>query len=483
MQFTAIFRIIGILLMMFSLSMLPPAAVTYIYHDSSPIPYYLSFLLTLSTGFIAWILTRHRRAELKIRDGFLVVVLFWFVLSFFGALPLMMAVHPHDNFTDAMFESVSGFTTTGATVVTDVDHLDHAMLYYRQQLQFLGGMGILVLAVAILPMLGIGGMQLYRAETPGPIKDSKLTPRITGTAKRLWYIYVGLTVICALAYWAAGMPVFDAIGESFATVSTGGFNMHNNSFEYYHSHLIECIGIVFMLLGATNFSLHYLAMRGKSIRHYWVDEEFRVFIYILLFISGLTFITLMAHHIFTDPKNAILKSVFNVVSMVTTTGFTSSDFSVWPTFIPFVIMFGALIGGCAGSTSGGLKILRALLLRKQTFREMQRLIHPQAVIILKFGQKPMPEHILQSMWAFFAAYISLGVILGIILIGTGLDATTAFSAVVAGIGNGGAGLGKVAANFKELTPLAKWAFIFSMFAGRFEIFSLLILFTPAFWRR
>jgi trk/ktr system potassium uptake protein len=483
MQFKTTLRMIGVLLMMFSLSMLPPYIIAKCYGDGDSFPFISSFFITLASGIVLWSMFRSYHHELKTRDGFLIVTLFWVVLCLFAALPLMIAPQPHDNLTDAMFESVSGFTTTGATVVAHVEGLSHAMRYYRQQLQFTGGMGIIVLAVAILPMLGVGGMQLYRAETPGPIKDSKLTPRITETAKTLWYIYVGLNILCAVSFHLCGMTWYDAIGESFATISTGGFAMHDTSFAYYHSDLIEVVASIFMLLGGTNFALHFLALQKRNLLGYWRDEEFRAYIYVVTGISVLVAATLVSYQIYHEPLHAFIKSFFNVASVMTTTGFVSAPFGSWPTFTPVIIMIGGLIGGCAASTAGGIKVIRLLLLKKQGDREIQRLIHPRSVIAIKFGDQVLPEHILQSMWAFIAAFIGLFVILLLALMATGLDLLSAFGALSACIANVGAGIGQYSTNFLALTKTAKWLLIFAMLAGRLEIFSMMVLLSPSFWRK
>ncbi len=445
-------------------------------------PFIYAFNLTFGVGLFLWLPFHREKQELKTRDGFLVVVLFWTVLSFFAALPLMMAQHPHLSFTNAMFESVSGFTTTGASVLEHRDNLPHDIRYYRQQLQFFGGMGIVVLAVAILPMLGVGGMQLFRAESPGPVKDSKLTPRITQTAKALWFLYLGLNLICGLAYWIAGMSPFDALGEAFGTVSTGGFSVHDDSFAYYNNDRIELIAIFFMILGGTNFSLHFLALRQRSLKCYLQDSEFKGYLLILFLAIAFTIFVLFLHQYFPLSKN-IVKSTFNVVSMLTTTGFTSSAFDQWPTFIPVMMVLCGLIGGCAASTSGGMKVIRLLLLYKQTQREALRLIHPNIIIPIKFGKVILPEYVIQSMWGFISAYIGLYLILLLLLLATNLDLTTAFSALAAALANSGAALGKVASSFDPLSNEAKWILIVAMLAGRLEVFSLLVLFIPAFWER
>jgi len=388
-------------------------------------------------------------------------VLFWTVLSLFGALPLMLGIHPHFSWIDAVFESVSGFTTTGASVLTGLDELPNSIRYYRQQLHFVGGMGIVVLAVAILPMLGVGGMQLYRAETPGPIKDTKLTPRITETAKALWSIYLGLNVFCAVAFKVAGMPWFDAIGESISTISTGGFTMHDASFAYYQSPLIEMIAAFFMILGATNFSLHFFAFQDRSYKHYWADEEFRTFIKIIL-ASILLIAGALLTYQYYSPKVAILQSVFTAISIATTTGFISGSFDAWPTFVPFLIVLIGMVGGCGGSTSGGIKVIRLLLLHKQGLRELKRLIHPRAVFTIKIGSRVLPEHVIQAIWGYTAVVFLLFVILILILIAIGLEPVTAFAALIACLSNTGAAIADVATGYGDLASSAKGVLIFAM---------------------
>lgn len=482
MQIKAILRVLGVLLMVFSLSMLPPILITEWYQDDTSLPFLLAFLLTLITGFFLWIPFRGIREELRTRNGFLIVVLFWVVLCLYGALPFMISEAPHETFTDALFETVSGLTATGATVTKGVDYLPHAIRYYRQQLQFLGGMGIIVLAVAILPMLGVGGMQLYRAEIPGPVKDAKLTPRIAQTAKALWYIYVGLTVFCMLAYWGAGMSLFNAIGESFATVSTGGFTMHDSSFAFYKNPTIEIIGIVFMILGATNFALHFLTLQRMTLRHYWEDLELRAFLFIMIAALAITLPVLLSQNFYPDVGTTLIKGTFNVVSLATTTGFVAGPFDSWPLMLPVIVMMVAAVGGCGGSTSGGAKTLRLVLLYKQAKREIVRLIHPKALTPLKFGEQLLPDRVLQAMWGFIAVYLGVLVFVLLGLMVTGLDFTTSFGASVATLANAGQGIGSATSNFIELSIAAKWILMFSMLAGRLEIFTVLVLFTPTFWR-
>jgi trk system potassium uptake protein TrkH len=484
MQLAAIQRIVGLLLMLFSTTMLPPLLVSWFYADGFHLSFLLAFALTLLTGTVAWLPVRQMRKELRLRDGFVVVVLFWSVLGLYGALPFAVGAEPNLSITDSVFESFSGLTTTGATVITGIDHLPPSLLYYRQQLQWLGGMGIIVLAVAILPMLGIGGMQLYRAETPGPMKDNKLTPRITETAKALWYIYLWLTIACALAYWFAGMSPFDAIAHSFSTVAIGGFSTHDASMGYFQGQpMIEVVAIVFMLLSGVNFALHFVAWRGTSLRPYMHDAEFRTYATIIGLVAVITTGYLYMNDIFEDFGHTLLHGIFQAVSIGTTTGFTTSNYALWPGFLPVLLLFASFIGGCAGSTGGGMKVIRFLLLLKQGMREIGRLIHPNAVIPIKVGGKALPDRVIDSVWGFFATYVAIFSILLLLLMMTGLNQVTAFSAVAATMNNLGPGLGDVALNYANISDFAKWVLCFAMLLGRLEIFTLLVLLTPTFWRK
>ncbi len=483
MHWLSIQRLLGLLLMLFSVTLLPPVVVAWFYQDGQ-LPVFLSGMAAvLMGGAVVWLPARRFRDELRVRDGFLFVTLFWVVLGLAGALPFAIATTPHLSPTDAVFESFSGLTTTGATVITGLDDLPPSILFYRQQLQWLGGMGIIVLAVAIMPMLGVGGMQLYRAETPGPIKDNKLTPRITETAKALWYIYLTLTIVCALGYWAAGMSVFDAISHSFSTIAIGGFSTHDQSIGYFQSSAIEMIAVVFMLLSGMNFALHFMAWRSLSIRYYWRDSELRVYLAVLASVTMITVGYLYYTDTFIFFNDALHAGLFQAVSIGTTTGFTTEDYFIWPGFLPVLLLFVSFIGGCAGSTGGGMKVIRFLLVLKQGRREIVRLIHPNAQIPVKVGGKPMPDRVITAVWGFFAAYVGSFVVIMLFLMATGLDQITAFSAVAACMNNLGPGLGGVGANYVEINDAAKWALSFAMMLGRLEIFTLLILFTGAFWRR
>jgi len=483
MQFTAIQRIFGALLMLSSITMLPSAVVALIYGDGELVPFLISFAWTLAAGFLIWIPVKSVKKELRLRDGFVIVVLFWLVLGLSGALPLYLSDKPYISFTDSVFESLSGLTTTGATILIGIDELPHSILFYRQQLQWLGGMGIIVLAVAVLPMLGVGGMQLYRAETPGPMKDTKLTPRITETAKALWYIYLGLTVSCTLAYWLAGMDWFDAIGHSFSTIAIGGFSTHDASMGYFNSPLIEVVAMIFMFVAGLNFALHFIAWRNLTVTHYLRDPEARSYFFILMTASIIT--TLYLYYSGTmegEFLNALHHGFFQTISIGTTTGFTTTAYFDWPTFLPVMLIFISFIGGCAGSTGGGMKVIRFMLLFRQGMREVQRLIHPNAQISIKIGGKSMSPRVIESVWGFFAAYVAAFSIMLLILMMTGLDQVTAFSAVAACMNNLGPGLGDVGAHYAHISDTAKWVLVFAMLLGRLEIFTLLVILTPRFWR-
>ncbi len=482
MQRAAIQRILGILLMIISLSMLPPIPVSLWYTDGSALPFFLAFLTTITAGLMLWFPVKSFRKEMRLRDGFIVVVMYWVVLGLAGSLPLILSATPVMSITDAVFESMSGLTTTGATVITGLDELPRSILYYRQQLQWLGGMGIIVLAVAILPMLGIGGMQLYRAETPGPMKDNKLTPRITETAKALWYIYLGLTVACALAYWVAGMTPFDAIGHSFSTVAIGGFSTHDLSIGYFNSAAIEMVAVVFMILAGVNFSLHFLAWRNISIKPYVADSEFKMYIKVLILVALITSMYLYITGTFSG-WDSIHNGVFQAVSIGTTTGFTIAEYHTWPGFLPALLLLASFIGGCAGSTGGGMKVIRVLLLFKQGMREVVRLIHPNAQVPVKIGGKVLEESVIDSVWGFFSLYVVSFIIMALLLAASGLDLVTAFSAVAACMNNLGPGLGDVGSHYGDINDVAKWILCFAMLLGRLEIFTLLVLLTPAFWRK
>ena len=462
--------------------MIPPIIVSLIFKDGSTNTFAQALAVILSLGMICWFPVRKVRKELRMRDGFLIVVLFWTVLGCAGALPLYLSEALDLNIAASLFESLSGLTTTGATVIINIDSLPKSILFYRQELQWLGGMGIIVLAVAILPLLGIGGMQLYRAETPGPDKENKLTPRITETAKALWYIYLLLTIACALAYWFAGMSVFDAIAHSFSTIAIGGFSTHDASMGYFNSTAIDMVAVVFMLLAGVNFGLHYVSIRSRSLSPYRKDAEFITYIGILASVALVTVLYLIVSQTF-DTSEALLQGLFQVVSIGTTTGFTTTNYLSWPGFLPVLLLFISFIGGCAGSTGGGMKVIRIMLLFKQGMRELKRLVHPNAQLIVKMGSNAVPDRVIDAVWGFFATYVAVFSVMMLLLLASGLDQVTAFSAVAATINNLGPGLGEVGANYASINDFSKLVLSFSMLLGRLEIFTLIVLFTPAFWAK
>ncbi|MEL6868500.1 MAG: TrkH family potassium uptake protein [Pseudomonadota bacterium] len=483
MNWFVVQRILGILLMMFSVAMLPPILVSLIYDDGAWRVFAYSFAVILLFGLTMFWPTRRAVKDMRLRDGFLVVAGFWLVLGTIGATPLWLSPNPSLTLTEAVFESMSGLTTTGATVIVGLDSLPPSILFYRQQLQWLGGMGIIVLAVAILPMLGVGGMQLYRAETPGPVKDNKLTPRITETAKALWYVYLSFTICCALAYWLAGMSAFDAICHSFSTVAIGGFSTHDLSIGHFDSTAVDLVAIVFMFFAGINFSLHFFAWRNNSLKHYLEDPECRAYAFILLMLSAIVMVVLSNSGTYDSQLQAFIDSAFQAVSLATTTGFTTANYAAWPGAIPVLLIFASFIGGCAGSTAGGIKVMRALLLYRQGAREIARLVHPSAEIPVRIGNKAVSRRVVEAVWGFFSVYMVVFVIILLLMLSTGLDQQSAFSAVAATLNNLGPGLGEVTTGFMNVTPAGQWISIIAMVLGRLEIFTLLVLITPTFWRR
>jgi trk system potassium uptake protein TrkH len=482
MQLAISLRILGLLLTLFSSAMLVPLVVAVLGEDETVPGFLAAFSITLSAGLLLWLTMRGAQRELRIRDGFLVTALFWTVLGLFGALPFALTESLGVGPVDAAFESISGLTTTGATVLVGLDDLPRSLLLYRQLLQWLGGIGIIVVAVAVLPMLGIGGMQLYRAETPGPSKDSKLTPRIAETAKALFVIYVALTATCGLAYFAAGMTAFDALCHAFSTVAIGGFSTHDASMGYFDSNTIYLICTLFMLVSAINFGMHYSAFKRRSLSHYRRDSETRFFGSAMLVCTTATIAYLIASGTL-QVEDGIVHGLFQAVSITTTTGFATQDFSAWPGFLPIMLLMFSFMGGCVGSTGGGIKAMRLMLIYKQGIRELKQLVHPHAVIPLKVGNRRVEATVVSAVWSFFAVYTFVFIVLMLVLMATGLDFLTAFSAMGATLNNLGPGLGAVSANYAGIGDFAKGVLCLAMLLGRLEVFTLLVLFTPMFWRQ
>ena len=481
MQIKSVIRILGLLLMLFSLAIIPPIVVSIIYSDGETWSFFYALILIFVSGLLLWLPAMQAKTDLKLRDGFIIVVLFWFVLSTFASLPMVLSESLSISITDAIFESISGLTTTGATILNNIDDLPKSILFYRQYLQWLGGLGIIVLAVAVLPMLGVGGMQLYKAEVAGPIKN-KITPRITETAKWLWIVYLTMTIVCGASYYIAGMPLFDSICNSFSTIAIGGFSIHNESFGYYDNHWIELVAIFFMIAACLNFSLHYLAFKNKSLSGYKNDNEAYFFIFLIFLISLLTI--LYVSNISEDMNvKEIIRNIFYAVSISTTTGFTNSNYFNYVGFLPLLLILFSFIGGCAGSTAGGMKVIRVMLLLKQGYRELVRLIHPNSKIKVKVGNTAINERTLETIWGFFAIYVFVFLTVLLLLMLSGLDFLTSFSAVAATINNLGPGQGEVLFNYANISDVNKWILSFSMVVGRLEIFTLLVIFIPDFWKK
>ena len=474
---------VGLLLIMFSITMLPPMVVAWCYDGYVVVmPFAESLGAMLGSGLLCWLPVCRLKVDLRNRDGFIVVVAFWFLLSLLGALPFMLSENPHMALVDAVFETASGLTTTGATILSELDKIPRAIVYYRAQLNFLGGMGIVVLAVALLPMLGIGGMQLYKAETPGPMKDEKLTPRITETAKNLWYIYVGLNIACTLSFWAAGMSFFDAICHSFATIALGGFSTHDASIGYFQSPKIELIAGFFSILAAVNFALYFLAWRSRSLKAIFYDAEFQ---FCMMVFAGI--ITAACSYLYISDKFPLWESIyhgfFQAASITTDNGLVTAGYpSDWPLFVPLLLLLGSFFGGCVGSTCGGIKAIRFLLLYKQSVREARLLIRPTAQIAVKLGSHPVPDRVMQAVWGFYYLYIFSYCLFSLALVAFGVDIVTAFGSVAGCMNNMGVGLGETAGNFAPLSDASTWVLALSMIVGRLEVFPLLLLFLRDFWK-
>lgn len=473
-------RVVGVLLVFLSLSFVPPLIFALINHDGAAHAFFTSTLTVAATGLVLYLPVRRSRRELRVADGFLVVFACWASVSLAGALPFVLVLDA--SLADAVFETVSGITTTGATVFTGLENLPISILWYRAQIQWLGGLGIIVLAVAILPMLRIGGMEIYRAEVTGPVKENRLTPRIAGTAKALWLIYLGLTVLCVLALWSAGMSVFDAFTHSFTTLATGGFSPHDASIGHFDSALIEWILIVFMLLAGMNFALHYLALRRASMQVLIRDPEIRLYFALMVGISALVALALWWSGHTPDFWRSVRVATFQTVSYVTTTGFGTTDVSLWPGTLPLLIILASSLGGCAGSTTGGFKTVRVYLVSKQGLRELRRLIHPRSVLPLKFGGKTVSEQVSNAIWGFLSLYILSVVVLMFLVASLETDFTTSISVVFSAINNLGPALGEASANWGGLTDATKWLMSFAMLLGRLEIFTVLVLLTPTYWK-
>ena len=479
MNFRSIFNLLGILLAIFSISFLPPLAMTIIYQESGGMVFLYSFLFLFLLGCLMWLSSRKENLPLNISDGFIITTMFWVVLAIVGSIPFYFFGL---DLTAALFESVSGITTTGATIMVGLDDMPKSLLLYRQLLQWIGGMGLIVLAVAVMPALGIGGGQLYKMELPGSHGNHKLTPRIADSAQALWKIYVGLTLVCALLYGLSGMTAFDAIAHSLSTVAGGGFSTHDGSIGFFNSRFVESICIIFMLLSAASFTVHYAAIFGGKPLKYFYDSEFKFFLSVVALVITVSFIVLFFSDSYKGFYSTASTAIFHTVSIITTSGFTTEDFSLWPGFLPYLLLVGAFMGACSQSVGGGIKAWRVLIMINQAYKEIIKTIHPNAILTSKIGTKVIDSKIAEKVWGFFSIYVFIFMFLLLAMLGTGMDFESAFSAVGACLNNLGPGLGEVSNNYTAVTGVGKLILCFAMILGRLEIFTLLVLFTPAFWR-
>ena len=481
MNYALIQKTIGMMTLVFATILIIPMSVSHFYNDGNISAFIYSFIIIFLFGSLLFFPHRLSSFEsnMKIKEGFLIVVLFWVLLSFFGSFPFIFDINLSMSFADAFFESVSGWTTTGATIIINLDELSSSILIYRQLLQWLGGMGIVVLALAVLPMLGVGGMQLYKAESGGPIKDNKISPRIAETAQNLWKVYLGLTALCAGAYNLAGMSIFDAIAHSFSTIAIGGFSTHSQSIAYFNSIEIEIVCMFFMFLSALNFILHFHSLKSRSLKIYFKDVEFRLYL-LLIVVSS---ILLVAYSSFVHSNQiSIMGILFQVISFITTSGFISMSYENWPTSIVSILIFLSFLGACAGSTGGGIKIIRVLFILKELKRGLIKIIHPSAEVPIKINSQVINESVSNNILLFFIFYLISYIFLSLILLLMGLDATTAFSSIAACLNNLGPGAGSVIENYSSISTASKYILSFTMLLGRLEIYTLLIIMTPYFWK-
>ena len=482
MNLRIIVRFTGTLILFLGLSMAGPVLVALLFKDGSVYGLSLSALITALTGLIILIFTRNPGSrQLSSRDGLAIVTLGWVMAGLFGTLPYILC-GTIPEFTDACFESISGFTTTGASILNEIESLPPGILFWRSLTQWLGGMGIIVLSIAILPYLGIGGMQLYKAEVPSPVVD-KLKPRISETAKTLWKVYVLFTCVEILLLSVGGMSLFDAVCHAFCTMPTGGFSTKNGSIAQYNSVYFDSVIIVFMLLAGINFSLHYRLIKGDT-RVFGRDSECRVFL--ILVAVFIIIITLNIHGpVYASLAQAFRDAAFQVSSIITTTGFVTADYATWPALSQLILLISMFLGAMAGSTGGGIKIMRIVLLARHGYHQIFRIIHPRAVTTLKLNGLPVPEEILSSIWGFFILYIGIFVTASLVMAGLGLDFVSSFASVAASLGNIGPGLGVVGPveNYSTIPVAGKWVLVLCMLLGRLEIYTVLALLAPAYWRK
>ena len=476
-----VLRTFGLLLLAFGATLVLPMAISLLYSDGEFSHFAAACVTGVVAGLALWLPVRRRALVLRSRDGFVIVALVWAVMGLTGAVPFMLTLGL--GFPAAFFESVAGYTTTGSTTLIGLDALPPSILLYRQQIQWLGGLGVIVLAVALLPMLGIGGMQLYKGDTPGPFKDERITPRVTRSARSLCFVYVVLTLLCAAAFWFSGMSLFDAVSHSFSTLSTGGYSTHDENIGYFKSFPIEVVTIVFSLIGAISFNEHFVALRTLQLQRYQRDTQTRVFLGIIVVLTIVTTAVLYLQGTYTSLPDALRHGLFASAAAVSTSGFDIADFALWPLALPVLLIFAMFVGGCAGSSAGGMKVIRYVVLFKRVGVHIHRLIHPQAIRRMKLDGQPVPDSVVEAVGGFFAVYVVVFVIFMILAMMDGMDQVTAFGAVATSINNAGPGLGSVAMTFADVSPQGKIMFAIAMLFGRLEIFTFLVLLTPAFWKR
>ena len=480
----AVLNVLGSMLMLFSVTFALPMITSIVYADGLLVDFVYAAVTCLGVGAAVYGATLRYRRELRSRDGFLLVTLAWVFMSAIATVPLLVAL-PGLSFTDAFFETMSGLSTTGATVLTGLDSMAPSLNMWRAAMHWYGGMGIIVLAVAVLPLLGVGGMQLYKAETPGPVKNEKLTPRITQTAKALWVVYLLLTLACIGALKLAGMTWFDAVFHGFSTLSLGGFSSYDASIAHFDSLAVELVLTGFMLVSALNFSRHFIAWQQKSLRTYARDVEAIAMLQLVGSGIALVSIYIWLDGVYPGFTTALRHTTFNLVAIATTCGYMTQDYAAWPVFGPMVMLMLSCYTCSTGSTGGGIKMFRTLVLLRQATRELWLLVHPQAVTPVKIRGQVVSNHIVFAVLAFVVLYFGTVVTLTFLLLASGMDFISAFSAIIATINNAGPGLGVVgpASNYQGLTDFQTWVCSLAMLLGRLEIFSVLVLFTPTFWRK
>ncbi len=481
-NFKIIFKVLGLLLFLEGFFIFLSAIVSLIYGESDFFALSITSLITVASGLVTWLFTRNEKSKIGKRESYIIVSLVWIIFSLFGSIPFI--IHGSiPSYTDAFFETISGFTTTGASILNNIEELPHGLLFWRSITQWLGGMGMILMSLAILPMLGIGGMQLFVAEVPGPTPD-KIHPRVKETAKRLWAIYTLFTIAETILLWFGGMDLFDSINHAFTTMATGGYSTKQASVAFYTSPYIQYVITFFMFLAGVNFTLAYFALK-LNYKKIWQNEEFRYYIIILASFTLISSIALSLNKDYTSYEKAFRDSIFQVVSIITTTGFATADYTTWGAFLLVLYFIMMFIGGSAGSTGGGIKVMRILLLLKNSYLEFKRLIHPHAIILVRFNKRAVNQSIITNVLAFIVFYIIVFVAGTLFMAFLGLDIESAMGATIASLGNIGPGIGAVgpANNFFQIPDAGKWFLSFLMLMGRLELFTVLILFSPAFWKK